>query len=425
MSYHMLQFCDNLSPGNFTDIGMDIYKLVKSKQCPEYLLPSTPVMGRCVPTVSLMTSQEAEREQPKLDIIEKLNGEPINMENVLKGTQYVVNSISTQEKLFFNLSYNWWILFLYFLLDMVLSFMMLKLPAKPVIWSTIISCIVILLSGCISSFNQLNTTMEDLNISDFWYDQHDKITWLVLGIVLFIVFCFVFLNLCGLTSQKIKEAVNLIGAVSKIGFASSLAVYLITFIQSVIQILFIAMGVTIEMCLLNSSLWLQALNLCATLWFMGMVQRITYKVIDGLFNDWNQTLETPELAKKMPFREVMKSLKKTAYGMLRIPCIEELRNLKTLPYEILQHFKNKPDVFSSVNNWCEQGVFLILAAAKVSIIGLVLAASFVTYSYKASSSLEVNLNNPLLPILTAITGTFLITSGNFKVYSITVNRMIN
>ena len=47
-----------LSPGEFE--GTTVKELVRLRKCPAYVLPSSPVLGRCVPTFGLTRSTASE-----------------------------------------------------------------------------------------------------------------------------------------------------------------------------------------------------------------------------------------------------------------------------------------------------------------------------------------------------------------------------
>jgi len=65
----------------------------------------------------------------------------------------------------------------------------------------------------------------------------------------------------------------------------------------------------------------------------------------------------------------------------------------------------------------------ILFIGKLIVVGLVAAATFATFSSEATSSLNLNLNYNLVPMLVIIMGTYAIASNFFAVYSMGVDTI--
>merc|ERR1740137_314214 len=117
----LTKFCVNEIP--VTDQNISISKLVESQSCPPFLLPSTPHLGKCIPTVILNTTT-------KIKTIKKEDGKSLNWESLVEGKEYVLESIDTRphlEKLFTYVYGNLWIFLILFMLTMVLSLILIHL----------------------------------------------------------------------------------------------------------------------------------------------------------------------------------------------------------------------------------------------------------------------------------------------------------
>jgi len=270
------QFCDNLIPGQLEDSTTPISKLVEERSCPAYLLPSTPVLGRCVPTFGLVRREEAGRAEDKMKYIKLENGEVLEQEKVLKGIDYVMAIINARghgEKILSNLQVFWWIVLLSFLLALVLSLIwkiLINLATKPVIWASIVLSLAILLAGTVSSFirfSLLRTEREEIflpsvmtTMTSYWFNKNK---WGVCGIILSVITIFTLIHL-GLLRKQISLSVKLFEEASK-AVNSLKSVLLIPCSQSIVQVSLISLALTVASFMTSSGVSVyRVVNSCSS-----------------------------------------------------------------------------------------------------------------------------------------------------------------
>eukprot|EP00090_Calanus_glacialis_P041007 TRINITY_DN7188_c0_g1_i2.p1 TRINITY_DN7188_c0_g1~~TRINITY_DN7188_c0_g1_i2.p1 ORF type:complete len:720 (-),score=98.82 TRINITY_DN7188_c0_g1_i2:192-2351(-) len=227
-------FCTDLSPGEFDHQTTNVSTLVKQRKCPAYLLPSTPFLGRCVPTFGLVRtgSDEQETNSRMVRSMKTEDGEELNSDSLKGGIEYLMKVIDLRgygEKFLSDFAIYWWIVLLALVLAMVLSFgwiVLMRLAAKPVVWTSIVLCMALLVAATVFSFMKYaelraageNAGLDDIflppvisNLSSYYYN---KTTWLVLGIILASLTVIILLVLIFLFT-RIQIAIELLEEASK------------------------------------------------------------------------------------------------------------------------------------------------------------------------------------------------------------------
>ena len=131
------QYCTNLAPGELAN-SRNVSDLVKQRKCPAYLLPSSPILGRCIPDPRSPLGL-------KKSTAGTLQAE-VNEAQVQEGVKHVWESLNLKsyaEKLLADLALDWWILALAVLLACVLSFtwiVLIRLAAGVIVYSSIVVC---------------------------------------------------------------------------------------------------------------------------------------------------------------------------------------------------------------------------------------------------------------------------------------------
>jgi choline transporter-like protein 2/4/5 len=231
-------FCRGLEPGEFQANYKTNYKmLVKQRKCPAYLLPSQPVLGRCIPTGSsnnptasaLVQEAKAPTAQPSTPSVEEVT--QMNATDLKDGWKFLVKSLNLKDfgaKILADLALDWWVLVIALLLACIFSFLwifLLRLAAGVIVWTTIVLCCLLLSAITGFSFYQYFITREkevagfdDIflqpgfeTIVNQYFDQN---TWLTVGIVMGVVTLVIFLVLLFLI-KRIQIAVELIEEASK------------------------------------------------------------------------------------------------------------------------------------------------------------------------------------------------------------------
>ena len=244
------KYCANLAPGELAN-SRNVSELVKQRKCPAYLLPSSPILGRCIPD-----------PRSPLGLKKAANIPPheINEDQVKQGVKHVweaLNLKSYAEKLLADLALDWWILLLAVLLACILSFtwiVLIRLAAGVIVYSSIVLCCLLLLSVTGYSFYRYilavmegNQTWKDdifaapgLNqIVDHYFD---KDTWLGLSCALGVITLVILLILLFLR-KRIAIAVKLIEEASRaVGGAFSTLIFpILPFILQSLVILWFLM----------------------------------------------------------------------------------------------------------------------------------------------------------------------------------------
>lgn len=222
------EYCTMLSPGEFENTSIE--ELVKSRKCPAYILPSTQILGRCVPDFGLHT--ETSEEMMKINNLKREDQTDVNDKSLKEGIDYLLKVIDLRgvwEKLISDLSVYWWIIFICLLLAMVLSFcwiVLLRCAAAPMIWLSLLLCIALLVGATVFSWLRYHEilqagskTNEDdpflppvvTSLSSYY---HNKELWLVLSIILS-VFTGVILIVLFFLRSRIRIAIELIEEASK------------------------------------------------------------------------------------------------------------------------------------------------------------------------------------------------------------------
>jgi hypothetical protein len=185
-------FCNNVISAMMGDNITSISQLVEERRCTAYILPSTSVMGRCLPVLAWMGTEEGEvvRAEDKMAAIKTEEGEGLQVDKLLGGIKFVLDSIDGCgycQKLFVYLSTYWWTILVFLILSSFLSLIILVLirqAARPVLWIIILPCPAILLALPVSSlvrYSKPRTVSEGNNftsMSSYWFDKN---TWLISG----------------------------------------------------------------------------------------------------------------------------------------------------------------------------------------------------------------------------------------------------
>jgi len=223
-------FCTDLSPGEFEHQTTNISTLVKQRKCPAYLLPSKPFLGRCVPTFGLVPEEETNTKEMRS--MKTQDGTELDSDSLKGGIEYLMKVIDLRsygEKFLADFAVYWWIVLLALILAMLLSFgwiALMKLAAKPVVWTSIIVCMTLLVAATafsIVKFAELdsageNAGLDDIflppvisNLSSYYYNKN---TWLILGIAL-AVFTVIILLVLIFLFTRIQIAIELLEESSK------------------------------------------------------------------------------------------------------------------------------------------------------------------------------------------------------------------
>ena len=184
------QYCTNLAPGELAN-SRNVSDLVKQRKCPAYLLPSSPILGRCIPDPRSPLGL-------KKSTAGNLQAE-VNEAQVQEGVKHVWESLNLKsyaEKLLADLALDWWILALAVLLACILSFtwiVLIRLAAGVIVYSSIVLCCLLLLF--VTGFSVYKYILAVIEGDQTWKDDifaapglnqivdhyFDKDTWLGLS----------------------------------------------------------------------------------------------------------------------------------------------------------------------------------------------------------------------------------------------------
>ena len=216
------QFCDNVTSMQMEDDTFSLSKVVVEGRCPAYLIPSRSVLGRCVPMIGLDRRGTNNRTENKLKAIKKETGKSLDIEELLRGVEYVflvTNSLDVAKKLLQYFPLVWRELLIILVLTIVMSLawtLIISLRVRILLLISIILSIIIILAisvFCIIKYSIHQASSSDLVLppvirSITAYHIY-RTGWLVVGIVLGIIIIGVILGLV-LYCKKINLAVLLI-----------------------------------------------------------------------------------------------------------------------------------------------------------------------------------------------------------------------
>ncbi|XP_042305039.1 choline transporter-like protein 4 [Sceloporus undulatus] len=207
--------------------------------CPEYTLPTKPILNRCFPTFDVSQAENF-----------TLSGMTVNqtVEYIKSGTDQLIKSLDAKNigmKIFEDFTRSWYWILIGLLIAMVLSLLfllLLRFTAGVLVWILILGVLAVIAYGiyhCYMEYSELNkqgATIQSIgfttNLSAY---GSVKETWLVVLIILCVVEAILLLTLLFLR-KRIFIAIALIREASRaIGYMmSTLAYPLVTFILLVI-----------------------------------------------------------------------------------------------------------------------------------------------------------------------------------------------
>jgi choline transporter-like protein 2/4/5 len=212
----------------------------ETTNCPDYLLSSGPVLGRCVPkgisnalNVSVVLIEAFDEEHNKSVPIQvpDINGpSDLTFDTLKKSVKYlkdVLDIKKTFELAYEDLSECVWVILIGLVLGAVIAFawmFLLRFIIKPMIYVTILVVLALLGFGsylCIGEYIKMNNVNSKVDKYDLKFDLSDlkylsslKETWLVSGIVTGVIFLVLFFVIIFIR-KRIRMAAELIKEVSK------------------------------------------------------------------------------------------------------------------------------------------------------------------------------------------------------------------
>jgi choline transporter-like protein 2/4/5 len=221
----MKPYCTPISNSEFS--SKSAKKLIDEGLCPAWVLPSRPIIGRCLPmVVEGATGNEESSNSTIIKPEETANNEGISQDKLKKATTALGAFLSVRnigERVFNDLSETWWMIGIGFILACFLSFLwiiMMRFMAGLMIWSSI--CLIFILvvglfgysihryllvkdvADAQSSIFQVNLTPDYLKDVLSLQD-----TWLAFVCLLGAMTCIIFLVLLALR-KRIQIAIQLI-----------------------------------------------------------------------------------------------------------------------------------------------------------------------------------------------------------------------
>ena len=211
------------------------------KSCPDYLLSSGPVFGRCVPSIlsdfmkndenTTITVQDDTNNTIPIEINTGSGKTVLTYKTLQKGIEYLsklLEAKKTFELAYQDLSATVWIILLGLLLSAVISFIwmfILRFIIKPMIYLTILVVLVLLGFGtyyCGHQFYNIryginkeqSLTFDFSKIYDLNYLSKLQETWIALSIISGVIFMILFLVVIFIR-KRINMAAELIKEVSK------------------------------------------------------------------------------------------------------------------------------------------------------------------------------------------------------------------
>ena len=213
------KFCKNESDLNTTTMA----NLVHKRLCPPYLLPTIPVLGRCVPMVGLIKREEGDKTELKINGLTNAEGEIIKMDSLMEGIVYVMDGIDARRHLEKTLSpilESWWIIIVNIFLAIMISLLwifLLNIVPRIILWTNTAILIILLVAGTVFYFMTYSNTDDIIfpnTIARLTSLKINKIGLLVFG---------TFLSTFGLIStfisinciSSIKAVINYLAEASK------------------------------------------------------------------------------------------------------------------------------------------------------------------------------------------------------------------
>nr|XP_060615515.1 choline transporter-like protein 4 [Anolis sagrei ordinatus] len=214
-------------------------EILQEELCPEFTLPTQPVLNRCFPTFNIAEAGNF-----------NLSGKTVNetMEDIKSGAEQLIKALDAKNiglKIFEDFTRSWYWILIGLLIAMVLSLLflvLLRFTAGALVWILIIGVLAVVAYGIFhcymeySSLSKNGTTFQSIgfttNLSAY---GSVKETWLVVLIILCVVEAILLLSLLFLR-KRILIAIALLREASRaIGHMMSTLLYpILTFILLVI-----------------------------------------------------------------------------------------------------------------------------------------------------------------------------------------------
>ncbi len=209
---------------------MSAMDLIKHELCPSWVLPSNPVLGRCLPTIV----NSGENSNPNATVFgegETLNNKPLDkgtISGAVNALGYFLSLRSLGERIFNDIAASWWMIGTALLTACFISFfwiVLMRFFAGIMVWTSL-SLIFVLFGGLfgyslfryikIKDMPSAQGNIFQVNITPHYMKDALGLadTWLAFSIILGIIFGIILLVLIALRA-RIAMAIELIEQGSK------------------------------------------------------------------------------------------------------------------------------------------------------------------------------------------------------------------
>ncbi|ELU15407.1 hypothetical protein CAPTEDRAFT_224558 [Capitella teleta] len=215
-----------------TDTSKSVDALVEDEECAPYYMQSSPMVGRCVPTViaSLVDSATGMIEANGTAMVDKM-GNQVNGTELESGVQYLAYFLNMKEygmKIFQDVRAAWWLIIVFLVVGALVTFiwiLLMRWLAAPIVWLTLICFVALFGFGTYYSFTKWVEMKDDPDHDgefifttnlDYYTNLAD--TWLAFGIIAAIFLGVIILMILFLRKRiliaiaLIKEASRAVGS---------------------------------------------------------------------------------------------------------------------------------------------------------------------------------------------------------------------
>ncbi|CAD5235604.1 unnamed protein product [Bursaphelenchus xylophilus] len=224
-------FCDYTVDVNSITTFNQLQTLVKTGKCAAYTVPSSVVLGRCVPEV-IMEATNAFKENGTLnDMLNRFGNDANGLvvtDSQINETVGVVKAIASGDgqvlqKVVVDLGVSWWQILSFLGIAAVVSFvwtLIMRIMGGFMIWLSIFLLLIGLGGGTWYCFNQYQMLIKQGAINDYSFQPILSVyfempnTWLTFAIILGVLLVIIFLGVLFIRT-RVSLAVALIGESSK------------------------------------------------------------------------------------------------------------------------------------------------------------------------------------------------------------------
>ncbi|CAD5227378.1 unnamed protein product [Bursaphelenchus okinawaensis] len=219
-------FCDYTVDIDTIQNFSQLRDLVKAGKCAAYTVPSSVVLGRCVPEVIVEASNVFNENGTLNNLLANFGNEDnlVAPDSKISETQEVVKAIAqgdgrVLQNVVVDLGVSWWQILALLIMSAIVSFvwtLVMRLMGGFMIWMSILLLLLGLAGGTVFCYHKYQILIQDGAINDYSFQPIISVyfempnTWLAFGITLAVLLIIIFFGVLFIRS-RVSLAVALIG----------------------------------------------------------------------------------------------------------------------------------------------------------------------------------------------------------------------